>query len=154
MFFIATLSQIIYSWNLMKISYFWRHEVKSTQPVSLSPKKVAVCSVFGSHMWMPRFLKVIFCLLNNYCYKEVLRIWIYSLSNNSTWMGIPALIVTFISVCSTFHNFLQSFPFSVIKLEAFYPKAYYTVFYNKIYWNLWSIILNIKIDTVWLRILN
>jgi len=136
----------------MKISSFWRHEVKSTQPVSLSPQKVAVWSVFGSHVWMAMVLKVIFCLLSNYWCKKVLCNWIYSLSNNSTWTGVPALI--FISVCSTFCNFIQGFPFSVIKFEAFYPKAYDTVFYNKIYWNLWSIILNSTIDMVWLGILS
>lgn len=82
-------------------------------------------------------------LLNNYWYKEVLWNWIYSLSNNSTWMGIPVLIFIFISVCSTFYNSIQSFLFSVIKSEVLYLKAHYIVFYNEIYWNLWSISLNI-----------
>lgn len=70
--------------------------------------------------------------------------WIYSLSNNSTWIGIPVLIVTFISVCSTFHNSIQSFPFWIIKFEVFYLKIHYIVSDNEIYWNLWSITLNIK----------
>lgn len=70
--------------------------------------------------------------------------WIYSLSNNSAWMGIPVSIFTFISVCSTFHNSILSFQFLMMKFEVFYLKVHYTLFYNKIYWNLWSIILNIK----------